>query len=267
MNWFTFSAQIVNFLILVGLLKRFLYGPIVRAMDKREAGIRDRLQEAEDARHEAEEEAQTYRKKHEELDAKRRELLDEAREKADAERRERTRKAREEADALAAEWRREAVRERDAFLDDVRAQLADELMALARKTLHDLADADLERQIVSVFQQKLGAMDEDQHRALADAAREAGGSLTVSSGFELDEKLRNALAEQLRERWETDIEVRFETSDDLVAGIVLQADGQRLAWSVEAYLDAARERLADALARETETRNDEQDDQSEDDAE
>ena len=38
-NWFTVAAQVVNFLILAVLLKRFLYGPIVRAMAAREERI------------------------------------------------------------------------------------------------------------------------------------------------------------------------------------------------------------------------------------
>ena len=45
-DWFTVVAQIVNFLILVWLLKKFLYGPIIRAMDDRERRIASRLEEA-----------------------------------------------------------------------------------------------------------------------------------------------------------------------------------------------------------------------------
>ena len=46
-DWLTVVAQIVNFLVLVYLLKRFLYGPILQAMDDRQAGIAARLQEAD----------------------------------------------------------------------------------------------------------------------------------------------------------------------------------------------------------------------------
>jgi F-type H+-transporting ATPase subunit b len=34
-DWFTVGAQVLNFLILVWLLKRFLYGPILDAIDAR----------------------------------------------------------------------------------------------------------------------------------------------------------------------------------------------------------------------------------------
>ena len=46
-DWFVFLCQIVNFLILLWLLKKFLYGRIIAAMDAREAKIASTFEEAE----------------------------------------------------------------------------------------------------------------------------------------------------------------------------------------------------------------------------
>ena len=46
-NWFTVLAQAINFLILVWLLKRFLYKPILHAIDEREKGIATQLADVE----------------------------------------------------------------------------------------------------------------------------------------------------------------------------------------------------------------------------
>jgi F-type H+-transporting ATPase subunit b len=54
-DWFTVFAQIVNFIILIFLLKRFLYGPIIAAIDKREENISARITEAEEKHLAAEE--------------------------------------------------------------------------------------------------------------------------------------------------------------------------------------------------------------------
>ena len=62
-NWFTVIAQIVNFLILVVLLKYLLYNRIVRAMDERESKIQSRLKEAEEKEEAAEREAESFRQK------------------------------------------------------------------------------------------------------------------------------------------------------------------------------------------------------------
>ena len=54
-DWFVFFAQIVNFLILLFLLKKFLYGRIINAMDAREAKIAAIFAEAEECRQKARE--------------------------------------------------------------------------------------------------------------------------------------------------------------------------------------------------------------------
>ena len=60
-DWLTVAAQIVNFLVLIWLLQRFLYRPITNAMARREARIEERLSDARTRRKEAEEEAEDLR--------------------------------------------------------------------------------------------------------------------------------------------------------------------------------------------------------------
>jgi len=61
-DYFTIFAQIINFLVLVLLLKHFLYGRIIKAMDEREKRIESQLQEAAKKKKEADEEADSYRR-------------------------------------------------------------------------------------------------------------------------------------------------------------------------------------------------------------
>ena len=58
-DWFTLSAQIVNFLILLVLLRKFLYGPLRNVMQKREEKVTSRLEEARRKLDEAEEQRET----------------------------------------------------------------------------------------------------------------------------------------------------------------------------------------------------------------
>ena len=55
-DWFTVGAQVLNFLILVWLMKRFLYQPILRAIDAREERIAKELADAQARRIEAQKE-------------------------------------------------------------------------------------------------------------------------------------------------------------------------------------------------------------------
>ena len=74
-DWFTVVAQIINFLVLALLLKHFLYGRVVSAMEQREADIAKRWQAAEQTQHDAEQELATAQHKNRELEEQREELL------------------------------------------------------------------------------------------------------------------------------------------------------------------------------------------------
>ncbi|HEY4789048.1 MAG TPA: hypothetical protein VIH57_23530, partial [Bacteroidales bacterium] len=65
-DWFTVAAQLINFLVLVWLLKRFLYKPVLKAIDEREKRIVMQLQEAENKKAEADREREEFQRKNNE---------------------------------------------------------------------------------------------------------------------------------------------------------------------------------------------------------
>src|SRR5665647_3963698 len=77
-NWFTVIAQIINFLILVWLLKRFLYKPILKAIDEREEKIAAQIKDAEAKDVAAKKEQAELQKKNETFDKEKKELRDKA---------------------------------------------------------------------------------------------------------------------------------------------------------------------------------------------
>ena len=85
-DWFTVVAQVVNFLILVWLLKRFLYRPILNAIDAREKRIATELADADAKKAEAIKERDEFQHKNEEFDRQRAALLSQATDEAKAER-------------------------------------------------------------------------------------------------------------------------------------------------------------------------------------
>src|ERR1700679_1486647 len=99
-NWFPACAQAINFLILVWLLKRFLYKPILHAIDEREKGIAAQLAEAEAKKAEAQKDRDDFQHKNEAFDQERAALLQKATDDANAERRRLLDAARVAADAL-----------------------------------------------------------------------------------------------------------------------------------------------------------------------
>lgn len=251
-DWFTLLAQIINFLILVGLLTYVLYRPIGRAMERREERIASRLQEAETKHQEAEEEAASYREARQQLENEREQLLTQAREAAEQRRAALLEEARREVDEVKTDWREAIRREQSEFLTDLRLRLGQELTQAVRNALADLADEDLEARMVSVFVRSLQDLDEDQRTTLREAVRQSDGAVVIQSAFPITSDQRRELTEALQDQLGDQIDVRCEVSEDVVAGIECQTGGRKLAWSLQSHLDDLEERIITWLRDETE---------------
>lgn len=246
-DWLTVGAQVLNFLVLVYLLKRFLYGPVVRAMARRDEAIAERLRDAEQQRADAEAEAQRHRQAREAVEAERERLLIRVREEADDLARTLEKELRREIDELRERWRAELERDQTAFLRDVRRHVVEQFETLARKALADLASTDLESQMARVLMERLGDLDDERRAALARAGA-SGAPLRVRSAFELPAAVKRNVTSALRDALAMEVEVTYELADDVVCGVEIRAGGESLAWSLESYVDALERRLADGLS-------------------
>lgn len=245
-DWLTVGAQVLNFLVLVYLLKGFLYARVVRAMDRREATIAERMRAADARMEEAEQEGARHREAREALEAQRERLVTRAREEADDLRRELEQEIRRQTEEARSRWREQLEREQAAVLRDVRRRTTEHFETLARRALADLADTELEAQMARVLVARLEELDRDRRDELA-AAMASGEPLVVRSAFELPHPVKRSLTATIHEALGKDIAVRYELADDLACGIELRGGGQSLAWSLDGYLDVMQRGLAEGL--------------------
>jgi F-type H+-transporting ATPase subunit b len=246
-DWITVAAQVVNFLVLVWLLKRFLYQPVVRAMRRREDHIAERLNDADVKLKEAQEKAEAFELKQRELESARERLMGEAREEVEQERKVLREKMRAEIKEERREWQLQAQRERESFVRDLRSQIASQFESLAGNALRDLADRSLEEQIGRHLAQRLDDLEEEEANSIHKAAQKAGGGLHVLSSFELSAEVRRGLTRSLHERFGEDLDVDYQTSDDLDCGIEIQTAGRSIMWSLDSYLDEFQQTLGARL--------------------
>jgi F-type H+-transporting ATPase subunit b len=249
-DWFVFLAQIFNFLLLMYLLKRFLYGRIIKAMDDREAKIAARFAEADELKTKAEEEALLYEKRNQSLNEKKETMLNEATLAAEAKRKELMEKVRVEVDAVKARWQDMLVREQDAFFYDLRQRAAKQLYATARKALSDLADADLEERIVEEFLRRVQSLDEEKSTQLRKAISGGGNRVTIQSAFGIPAPRQTQIEEVLKKQITNGFTIRYLQEPDIVSGIEMRVNGHKIAWSLNEYLETLVESLTETLQKE-----------------
>ena len=249
-NWFVFLAQIFNFLLLMYLLKRLLYGRIIKAMDDREANIAARFAEAEELKVKANEEAELYEKRNQLLNETKDRMLNEATMAADAKRKELMEKVRVEVDQVKIRWQDMLSREQDAFFYDLRQRAAKELYATARKALRDLADADLEERIVDEFLRRVQALDEEKSVQMRKAISGGGNRVTIQSAFGIPALRRTQIEETLKKQITNGFTIRYLEQPDIVSGIEMRVNGHKIAWSLNEYLETLVENLTETLQKE-----------------
>jgi F-type H+-transporting ATPase subunit b len=248
-DWFTVGAQALNFLILVWLMKRFLYKPILNTIDDREKRIATELANADKKKAEAQKESDEFQHKNEEFDQQRAALLSKATDEAKAERQRLLEEARKAAVAFAAK-RQETLRNDAHNLNQaISRRTQQEVFSIARKALTDLATTSLEERLGEVFTRRLREMDGQAKADLEKALKTASDPALVRSAFDLSAEQRAAIQNALNETFSAEIHVRFETAPDLISGIELSTNGQKVAWSIADYL-ASLEKGVEELLKE-----------------
>jgi len=248
-DWFTVAAQVVNFIILVWLLKRFLYQPILRAIDAREQRIALSLADAAAKETEARTERDAFRRRNVEFDQQRAERLSQAIDEAKAERQRLIDEARQAADILRAKRQEALHREQQSLNDEIARRTRTEVFAIARKALTDLAGTSLEERMSDIFIDRLRALDDEARQGLTTSLKASTHPVRVRSAFELTPEQRAAIRAALNETLAADIQVRFDTVPDLISGIELTANGQRVAWSIADYLASLENSVGELLEK------------------
>jgi len=251
-NWFTVGAQAVNFIVLVWLLKRFLYQPVLRGIDAREQRIAGELAAADRQKAEATASHDDLQAKSKAFDDERAALLAKATVDAKSQGERLLAEARTAAEALVAQ-RRAAVEGETAKLSRELTRLAAaESISIARAALQTLAGSDLDARISEVFVKRVRALDSKAKESFGAALKGSNAGCAVVSSFPIEERERAAIQTALNETFSADLHLRFETSSRVIGGIELEAGGQRLSWSVADYLKTLDEKVG-ALLRTGDT--------------
>lgn len=217
-DWSTFVLEIINFLILVWILKRFLYRPVLRVIARRHADIEKAMSEARRIETEANElkrqsgrELARWEEEKQAAQARLREELAEERDRLMA----------ELEDSVAEERERRHVldeRRQHDFQRSVEEHGILQGAAFAARLLGRMATPELEQLLYRLLVEDLQGMGVEDKRAVVEAAAAPGLQLRVESAFVLDEDRRAELAQALAKMAGKTLPVEYRENPELLAG-------------------------------------------------
>ncbi len=247
-DWITVSAQIVNFLILVWLLKHFLYQPVMCAMARREQRIIAELNEAQTREQKADAAIKQYQEKSKALQRECDEILAKTHEDAAQQKKRLLDEARKEVAVIREQWLGQVRQEKEEFLGNLRYQVAGSLEKIARIALKELGNADLEKQIINSFINQLASLDRKSLTLLLQESENAAEPVHVISTFVLDDEMRGRIKRAIHECLIDGVEIKYEESFDLLCGIAITIGAGRLGWNLADYLHQLNDEIEDAFA-------------------
>ena len=219
LDWSTLVLEIVNFLVLVWLLQRFLYKPILKVVAARQAAIDEasrHTREMESKAHELQSDYEARLRNWEQERAKAREALMEElrseRERALAALRETLEQEQRKAGVLDERRRMEEAARNE-------RQAMEQALAFVRRLLAGLSGPDLESKLVQLGIDELQRLPESRNSALREALGASTEPPTVYSAYPLPPAQREALSQALRRVLDSARECRFREDPDLLAGV------------------------------------------------
>ncbi len=222
-DWKTFAFEIINFLVLVWLLRRFLYRPVLAAIDRRRAAIEQSLHDAKAAQDQAAQLEQRYQAQVDQWEQEHRRARTALHEELVGER---------DRQLRALEHDLEQARERSRALEsqrqDARVRAADqEAAALAQRfvtlLLQRLAGPELEARLVGLSLEDLRALPDAGRETLRRALEETRGVAGIDSAFELTSAQQSDLTAALEALAQRKVACEFTTVPDLLAGLRITA--------------------------------------------
>jgi F-type H+-transporting ATPase subunit b len=151
-----FLWHLVNFIVLLVILQKFLFPPVLRMLDERQARIRESMERAEQIQAESARAAESVKAQLDEARREAQNIINSASQIAERIRTERQQQAQAEYETILKRAQDDAAREREQAFAELRAQVADLAVLAAERIIHRQLDPATQRQLVNEFLAEAG---------------------------------------------------------------------------------------------------------------
>ena len=232
-SWWTLAIQGLNFLVLVWLLRRFLYRPVQEIVERRQRLERDTAAAAEQVKTEADALKRRYDQALAGIANERRTALDRAHDEIEAERKKILEDASRSAAASIENAKKEIASERDEALGLLRKDVVDLAGDMAARLLADIAPGIPSDTVLARLEAGIAAMEPAERQRLDReiAANETEVAVVTANSLGVDE--RAAWKARLEHLLEHPLHITFTEDADLIGGAEMRLPHTviRASWS------------------------------------
>lgn len=219
LNWTTFLLEILNFLVLLWLLKRFFYKPVQAAIGRRQAAIQQQVDDARKMKEDAQQLQQSYEQDiaaleqgREEAQAKLQRELDDQRKQQEQKLGELLEEKRQKAEVIEQRRLRESQRRQE-------QQALEQGSRFATRLLQAGAGRELESGLLDILLDALRKLPPEQRATVQQTLSERHGPVEVMSAFPLSTDDRERINDTLAELFESEVPSHFLEDSELMAGL------------------------------------------------
>lgn len=226
-NWYVVISQIVNFIIVIAVLRFFLYRPILEKINNRQKKIDDQLQDAASKQKQAREllaEMEKQKKEFELLGEEKKKAL---REEIDQMRAQLMRQTKEDVASQKTKWIEDFERDQQEAYQEYKKRMVAELFSVLRKSVQSLSNKQLEEAIIDSF---IAQIKTEKEKFLPMPSH-----LQLKTALEISNEMRQKIQSAFQQEFGKEISFEFATEPSLIAGMALYIDGKKLSWNFEDY--------------------------------
>lgn len=237
-NWFDIVAEIINFFILLFILQKLLYKPVLNAMAERQERIQKAQIEADEKMNKAKELINEYDSKIANVEDDKREILDKARQEAQDKREDLLERYKEEAENKRKVYLKEIEDEKEVFIKSLRRNLGESAVKIASYILDTISSKELEEEVFHSFTESLNTLEESiPDENILDGQED----LDIISSRNLSEDEKQTIESILKKQMKDLKDINYEVDESLILGYELSLETYTVHTNIKNYLDSIEE--------------------------
>lgn len=229
MELYTIIAQLINFSVLLFILNKFLYKPILKTMDKRREDIKNKIEETQNKLEESDKLKEEYFNKLQEVEKEnitlRKQALEDIKKFKDSE----LQKVKEDISLKKDKFNDYLNLEQKSLIENFNENLSDLFVEYSNNILQVLANSTLQGEIVNNFMQKINDLTDEKVESVNKLNVE---DMYISSNDELTDKQKDFIKDSLVKKGFKFKDIQYTVDKKLILGIELKAKSYVLSWNV-----------------------------------